>query len=104
MLGKQSGQIDIFNGMIFERLIPKDHLLVKIDKIIDFSFVYEITKDYYSQVGRESIDPVVLFKLCLMEYLYCLSDREVVSRTQTYIAFRCFLRLNLDDKVQMIQL
>jgi len=99
MLGKQSGQIDIFNGMIFERLIPKDHLLVKIDETIDFSFVYEITKDYYSNIGRESIDPVVLFKLCLIEYLYCLSDREAVARTQTDIAFRWFLNLSLDDKV-----
>lgn len=80
--------------MIFERLIPKDHLLVKIDETIVFSFIYEITKEYYSKVGRESIDPVIFFKLCLMEYLYCLSDREVVSRAQTEIAFRRFFRIN----------
>lgn len=43
MLGKQSGQVDIFNYMIYEKLILKDHLLFKIDSIIDFSFVYEIT-------------------------------------------------------------
>ncbi len=40
MLGKNGSQIDIFNHMIFEKLIPKDHLLVKIDSIVDFSFVY----------------------------------------------------------------
>lgn len=39
MLGNQSGQIDIFNNMIYEKLIPKDHLLLKINNIIDFSFV-----------------------------------------------------------------
>ena len=39
MLKKNDGQIDIFNHMIFEKLIPKNHLLVKIDSIIDFSFV-----------------------------------------------------------------
>lgn len=48
MLGKQSGQLDIFSSMIFERLIPKDHLLVKLNNIIDFSLVYQIVKDYYS--------------------------------------------------------
>ena len=30
MLGKNNPQIDVFNHMIFERLIPEDHLLVKI--------------------------------------------------------------------------
>lgn len=62
MLGKQGEQIDVFSVMIFERLIPKDHLLVKMDEIMDFSFVYKITKEYYSEVGREYIDSVVLFK------------------------------------------
>ena len=52
MIGKQSGQIDIFSSMIFEKLIPKDHLLVKTNGIIDFYFVYDIVKDYYSEVGR----------------------------------------------------
>lgn len=99
MLGRKSGQIDIFNAMIYEKLIPKDHLLVKIEEIIDFSFVYDIAKDFYSEVGRESIDPVIMFKLCLLEYLYCLSDRQVVARTQTDIAFRWFLGLSIDDKV-----
>lgn len=46
--------------------------MIKIDEAIDFSFVYEITKDYYSSVGRESIDPVVLFKLCLMKIKYIM--------------------------------
>ncbi|WHH60634.1 hypothetical protein [Petroclostridium sp. X23] len=40
MMSKNSGQIDIFNSIIFEKLIPKDHLLIKIDSIIDFPFVY----------------------------------------------------------------
>ncbi len=57
---KKSGQIDIFNHMIFEKLIPKNHLLVKIDSIIDFSFVYEKVKDKYSNVGRGSKGPVMM--------------------------------------------
>lgn len=99
MLGKNSGQIDIFNVMIFSELIPKDHLLLKIASIIDFSFVYNIVKDYYSDKGRSSYDPVILFKICLLEYLYRLSDVQVVKRIQTDVAFRWFLHLNLYDKV-----
>lgn len=99
MLGKQSGQIDIFNQMIFERLIPKDHLLLKIDSILDFSFVYEIVKNLYSPIGRDSKDPVMMVKMLLLEYLYKLSDISIVNRTKTDIAFRWFLGLGLDDEV-----
>ena len=74
MLKKNDGQIDIFNHMIFEKLIPKNHLLVKIDSIIDFSFVYEKIKDKYSDMGRGSKDPVMMVKILLLEYLYRLSD------------------------------
>lgn len=81
MLGKKSGQIDIFNSMIYEKLIPKDHLLILVDEAINFSFIYEIVKDKYSDIGRKSSDP------------------EVVSRTTTDVAFRWFLGLNIDDEV-----
>ncbi|NEW62585.1 IS5/IS1182 family transposase, partial [Granulicatella sp. zg-ZJ] len=38
-------------------LVPKDHLLRKIDKSIDFNFIYEITSPYYSHTnGRNSLD------------------------------------------------
>ncbi|NEW62768.1 IS5/IS1182 family transposase, partial [Granulicatella sp. zg-ZJ] len=48
-------------------LVPKDHLLRKIDKSIDFNFIYEITSPYYSHTnGRNSLDPVVLFKLVFL--------------------------------------
>ena len=99
MLGKNNPQIDVFNHMIFERLIPEDHLLVKIDSIIDFSFVYDMVKDKYSNIGRKSEDPLMMLKICLLEFLYNLSDPKVVKRIQTDIAFRWFLGLSLDDEV-----
>lgn len=99
MLSKKSGQIDIFNSMIYEKLIPKDNLLVRIDSLIDFSFVYDIVKDQYSNIGRKSEDPVVLFKLILLEYLYKLSDPAMIARAQTDVAIRWFLGLNLDDEL-----
>ena len=99
MLKKNSGQIDIFNHMIYERLIPKNHLLVKIDSILDFSFIYEKLEDRYSNTGRGSKDPIMMTKLLLLEYIYNLSDVEVRERIFTDIAFRWFLGLGLDDEV-----
>ena len=54
MLGKNSGQVDMLDHLIFEKLIPKNHLLVKIDSTVDFSFVYDKVKDKYSPIGRGS--------------------------------------------------
>lgn len=91
--------MDVFDNIIFEKLIPKDHLLVKIDSVVDFSFVYDKLKDHYSLIGRGSKDPVMMFKILILEYLYNLSDGEVVNRIKTDVAFRWFLKLSLNDSV-----
>jgi len=99
MLKKTKGQLDMFDYMIFEKLIPKDHLLVKIDSIIDFTFVYDILKNEYSDIGRGSKDPAMMIKILLLEYLYNLSDVKVAERIQTDIVFRWFLDLGIKDTV-----
>lgn len=98
MLTKNKAQLDMFDYLIFQKLIPKEHLLVKIDGIIDFSFVYELVKDQYSPIGRGSKDPAMMVKIFLLEFLYRLSDVQVVKRIQTDIVFRWFLNLGIDDQ------
>lgn len=99
MMGMQNNQIDMFDYMIFEKLVPKDHLLIKVDETVNFSFVREQTKSLYSDIGRPSHDPETIFKMQLLEFIYNMSDVEVCKRSQTDIAFRWFLRLGLDDMV-----
>ena len=54
-------------------LVPKDHMLRLIDKAIDWSFIYDLVKEKYSpDFGRPSIDPVILIKIVLIQYLYGL--------------------------------
>lgn len=98
MLSKNNPQIDFFTQTIYDKLVPKDHLLVKIDSLVDFSFVYESVADRYSKdMGRSSRDPVMMMKIMLLEYLYTLSDVEVSKRAATDIVFRWFLGLSIDD-------
>ena len=52
-----------------EDQIPEDHLLRLIDRYVDFSFVRERLKGFYSPTGRPSIDPEVLLRLLLVGYL-----------------------------------
>ena len=49
-----------------DELVPKDHLVRKIDECMDFKFIEEEVKDLYSPFGRPSIPPIVLFKLLII--------------------------------------
>lgn len=84
-----------------EDLVPKNHLLRLIDNYIDFSFIAEKTKDYYCpDNGRPCLDPVVMFKMLLLGYLYGIrSERRLVEEIQVNVAYRWFLGFSLSDPV-----
>ena len=98
MLSTNRPQMDMFTMEVFNRLVPEDHLLVKIDSIINFDFVYEKVKANYQAGGRGSKDPVMMLKILLLEYLYRLSDVKVADRIATDIVFRWFLGLGIYEK------
>jgi transposase len=98
VLGKEREQKDFFDEHVYGRLVPEDHLLVRLAREVDFSFVEEETRDLYSEsMGRTSFPPVVLFKVLLLEYFYGLSDPRVVQECQWNLLFRRFLGLGIDE-------
>lgn len=84
-----------------EELVPKDHLLRKIDRVIDFGFIREKVKDLYcADNGRPAIDPAVLFKMLFIGYLYGIrSERQLVREIQVNVAYRWFLGYGLTAKI-----
>lgn len=67
MIERQENKRDNVQIVCLSELVPNNHLLKKIDKVMDFNFVYELVEDKYSKdTGRPSIDPVVLVKMVLM--------------------------------------
>lgn len=84
-----------------EELVPPDHLLRLIDRHIDFRFIREATEHLYSdRNGRPAIDPVRLFKMLFIGYLFGIrSERQLVREIQVNVAYRWFLELSLTDKV-----
>lgn len=101
MQGQQSGQRVLFDTVDIDSLVPEDHLLRKIDAELDFDFIYEVTKELYcADNGRNSIDPVLFFKMQLISYLYGMkSDRELCREVHLNLAYRWFCRLGLHDVV-----
>lgn len=84
-----------------EDLVPQDHLLRKVDKYIDFSFIHEkVSPLYCENNGRPAVDPTVLFKMIFLGYFYGIrSERQLEREIQTNLAYRWFLGLGLTDKV-----
>lgn len=67
-----------------ETLVPKDHLIRKVDKAINFSFIYPIVESAYSTLGRPSIDPVILVKIIFIQYLFGIrSMRQTIKEIDT---------------------
>lgn len=84
-----------------ENLVPQDHILRKLDKYIDFSFIRELTKDLYClDNGRPAVDPIVLFKMLFIGYLFGIrSERQLIRDIEVNVAYRWFLGFSLTDKI-----
>lgn len=93
-----SGQLEM---ICIDSLVPKDHLLRLIDEHVDFSFIIEKVRPYYSEnKGRPALDPILLFKMMLIGYLYGIrSERQLEQEIILNAAFRWFLGLGFSDSV-----
>ena len=76
-----------------EELVPKDSLFRKVDKYIDFTFIYDKVKDLYcADNGKYGYDPVVLFKLVFIQALDGLkSMRQTCKKVKVDAEYRWFL-------------
>ena len=85
-------QVEIFS---IEEFVPAEHLLRKIDSAVDFTHIYDIVEDLYcADNGRPSIDPVVIFKMVLIQHLYGIpSLRRTVEEIKMNVAYRWFFRV-----------
>lgn len=94
----QRTQKSFFDAQVYDRLIPQNHFLVKLSQALDFAFVEDECRKYYSDLGRKGESPVVLFKMLFLAYLYNISERRIEEECNLNIAYKCFLGLEIDQK------
>ena len=84
-----------------ESLVPQDHLLRLIDQYISFDFIRtECESLYCANNGRPALDPVMLFKMLFVGYLFGVrSERRLVREIEVNVAYRWFVGLRLTDPV-----
>ena len=87
--------------VVLEELVPKDHLLRKLAASVDFEFIRgEVAHLYCADNGRPALDPVVMFKLLFIGYLFGVrSERQLMREVEVNVAYRWFVGFRLTDKV-----
>src|SRR5512139_3504929 len=102
MMGREKGfQPKLFYHQInLDQRVPRDHLLRKIDRQIDFDFIYSEVKDSYGDNGNVSIPPPVILRLMLLLILYNVrSERELMETIPLRLDWLWFLGYDLDSEV-----
>ncbi len=85
---------------LYDIVIPKDHELRQLKELVDFSFVDDMLCGTYTlDNGRPGYRPQVMFRYLMLKRMYELSDRDVVSRAMTDMAFKYFLGIAPEDDV-----
>jgi transposase len=98
--GKKEFNQRIYYNINLDCLVPDDHFLKRLDSLVTFNFVRDITRDYYSHTGKPSIDPVVLVKMLLVGYLFDIrSERKLVEEITLNLAYRWYIGYDLDEEI-----
>ena len=100
MMGsKRREQMDLFVAGSLDRLIPDDHVLVRVDRVLDLSWLRaEVAECYCADNGRPGVDPEVALRLMLAGMLLGIAhDRYLLREAQAHLAIRWFIGYGLHE-------
>ena len=93
-------QDELFYAFNLDEIVPQDHLLRDIDRLLDFTELREHLAPYYSHTGRPSVDPELMIRMLLIGYCCGIrSERQLCYEVTMNLAYRWFCKLSITDKV-----
>jgi transposase len=93
-------QEELFYAFNLDDVVPQDHLLRDIDRLLDFKELREHLAPYYSHTGRPSVDPELMIRMLLIGYCCGIrSERQLCYEVTMNLAYRWFCKLSINDKV-----
>ena len=95
-----TGESSFFGSLVYERIIPQDHVLVALGELFPWEEMSaDLIKAYRGKgvVGRRPYNPVQIFKMLFVSYLYGVSEREVEQLINFPLAIKWFVGLALDE-------
>ena len=101
MMGRRDrDQGQLFYEFRLDEAVPVDHLVRQIRAVLDLSWVYAELSPYYSEIGRPSIDPVLMIRMLIIGYVFAIrSERQICREVQVNLAYRWFCDLGLEDAI-----
>lgn len=100
MMRRQNYRNDCIILKTIEEIVPKDHLVRKLDAAIDLKFIEDEVESLYSAFGKPSVPPMVLFKLLIINYMFGINSmRKTCEECEVNVAYRWYLGLSIDDKI-----
>jgi transposase len=100
MLGrKERDQLELFMTGSLRQLVPDDHILARVDRVLDLSWLRaEVAELYCESNGRPGIDPEVAVRLMLAGFLLgIVHDRRLMREAQVNLAIRWFIGYGLHE-------
>lgn len=98
VLKSENQQLSLYS--ILYNKIPENHILKKINNVVDFTFIHELLKSSYNEFyGRPAAKPEMMAKLCFLKHIYTLSDIQVLEEAATNLAYMWFLGINPEDEL-----
>ncbi len=100
-MGEAVGRQDrLFYEFDLEDMVPGDHLLRRIDAVLDLGWLRREMKPHYSHLGCPSVCPELMVRMLLVGYCYSIrSERRLCEEVKLNLAYRWFCGLGLEDKV-----
>ena len=101
MLERQTDERNQVTMLCLEDLVPRDHLLRKIEKAVEWKEIYPMVEQYYCEDnGRPAVDPVVLVKMAMIQHIFGIrSLRQTRKEIEVNLAYRWFLGFGVDTPV-----
>jgi transposase len=101
MMGRlEPGQEQLFYEFCLDDQVPPNHLVRKLDALLDFEAIRRQLEPFYSEIGRPSVDPELMIRMLLIGYYYSIrSERKLCEEVQFNLAYKWFCGLGLEAAV-----
>ena len=99
--GKNAANWELFIPGSLRQLIPDDHVLVRVERVLDLSWLRDEVADCYClEDGQPGIDPEAAVRLMLAGLLSgIVHDRRLMREAQVNLAIRWFAGYALHEKL-----
>ena len=97
---RQKGFTSFFGSQMYQQLIPENHFLRKVDKLINWvPVIQKIIPCYKGEftLGASALNPIIPFKMMFLGYLYDISERDLERMCNDTISFKYFIEIGIDE-------